>query len=149
MKNTKVISGFPAVGKSYLFESNRGYTIVDSDSSIFSWIEEGIRHPMFPQNYVSYIKDNIGKVDYILVSSHDVVRQALRDNNINYTVVYPSIELMSEYTHRYLKRGDSDEFISFIRSYWETFITDIEDDSFPELIRLKSGEFLSDVLSEV
>lgn len=144
MKNTKVISGFPGVGKSVLFRSD-GYNSLDSDSSMFSWIEEGVRHPDFPNNYMNHIKENIGKVDYIFVSSHDIVRDALKENNIEYILVYPSIDLKDEYIKRYTDRGNNEGFINFIGANWDKFITDIEKETFPKLIELGSHEYLSDV----
>ena len=41
MKKTKIISAFPACGKTYAFEklSENGYEILDSDSSKFSWMD--------------------------------------------------------------------------------------------------------------
>lgn len=144
MKDTKVISGFPAVGKSFLtLQSN--FSVLDSDSSNFSWSSEGVRNPDFPNNYIKHIQDNLGKVDYILVSSHDIVRNALKENNIKYTLVYPSVELKDEYLKRYRKRGNPDSFINFIDLKWEDFIGDIENETFPKLIKLNSGDFLSDV----
>ena len=112
MKETKIISAYPCCGKTYAFENYQDiYSILDSDSSEFSWIYrertddelqkikedlesmlspinadkefERVRHekikernPNFPNNYIEHIKENIGKVDYIFVSSHLVVRQA-------------------------------------------------------------------------
>jgi hypothetical protein len=143
---TKVIAGFPGIGKSVLFRENNGLTVLDSDSSLFSWIEEGVRHPDFPNNYMEHIKENIGKADIILVSSHDVVRKALEENEIEYTLVYPSVELKEEYIERYKRRGNNEGFINFISNNWENFIEDIERETFPDLIRLGSNEFLSDVL---
>lgn len=35
MKNTIIVSGFPAVGKSYLFNNQNELKILDSDSSQF------------------------------------------------------------------------------------------------------------------
>lgn len=37
--NTKIISAFPACGKTYAFKklNEKGYKILDSDSSQFSW----------------------------------------------------------------------------------------------------------------
>ena len=35
------------------------------------------------------IKENIGKVDYIFVSTHKEVRDALIKNNLYFTLVYP------------------------------------------------------------
>lgn len=148
VKNTKVISGFPAVGKSFL-SSQSGLTVLDSDSSNFSWIQEGERHPDFPNNYIEYIKNNIGKVDYILVSSHDVVREALKENDIPYTLVYPSFELKDEYSDRYKNRGNNEGFIKFIDSNWYRFISDIESETFPKLVELESGQYLSDVLDKI
>ncbi|WP_222928525.1 hypothetical protein [Sutcliffiella horikoshii] len=145
MKNTKIISGFPAIGKSYLTQ-NTELVVLDSDSSNFSWIREGERHPDFPNNYIQHIQQNIGKADYILVSSHDIVRKALQENQIEYVLIYPSKNLKNEYLERYRNRGSDEKFISFIDSNWDAFIDDIENESFPRLLKLESGEFLEDVL---
>jgi hypothetical protein len=145
-RKTKIISGFPAVGKSYLTKDCH-LTVLDSDSSLFSWISDGVRHPDFPQNYMQHIKENIGKVDYILVSSHDIVRKALKENSIEYSLVYPSIELKDEYLERYKNRGNDEKFVSFINSKWDEFINDIETETFPSLIKLNHGQFLSDIFS--
>lgn len=40
MKNTKVISAFPGTGKTYCFNNFKGITMLDSDSSEFSWIKD-------------------------------------------------------------------------------------------------------------
>lgn len=50
MKDTKIISAFPACGKTYVFENFKGKVILDSDSSKFSWVIVGnqkVRHPDF------------------------------------------------------------------------------------------------------
>ena len=147
IKQTKVISGFPGVGKSFNYnKENNDLVALDSDSSKFSWISEGVRHPDFPNNYMEHIKDNIGKADIIFVSSHDNVRQALQDSNIEYTLVYPAIELKDEYIERYKARGDNEGFINFIGDNWKEFITNIEKESFPKLIKLEPGQYLSNIL---
>lgn len=145
---TKVISGFPAVGKSVLTKDSH-FVVLDSDSSLFSWTDEGERHPEFPTNYMKHIKENIGKADYILVSSHDVVRKALEKNMIDYTLVYPDVTCKDEYLERYQNRGNDEKFIQFIDSNWEKFIHDIAQETFPKKIKLAQGEFLSDVLNEI
>jgi hypothetical protein len=149
---TKVIAGFPGIGKSVLFNSDSDLKVLDSDSSHFSWAiinGEKQRHPDFPNNYMEHIKEYIGKADIILISSHDVVREALKENGIEYTLVYPSVELKEEYIERYKNRGNNEGFVNFISSNWENFIEDIEKETFPDLIRLDSGEFLSDVLEAI
>ena len=142
---TKIISGFPGIGKSTLY-NNTDLKILDSDSSNFSWSSPGVRNKDFPQNYIDHIKENMGKVDIILVSSHDVVREALNDNNIDYYIVYPDITLKDEYLKRYKERGNDDKFLSFIEKNWESFINAIEDENNATLIKLHSNEYLSDII---
>lgn len=144
MKETKVVSGFPGVGKSYLFNKAKedNLVVLDSDSSKFDK-----KH--FPQNYIKHIKENIGKADYIMVSSHDVVRNALMDNDINYTIIYPALDLKDEYIERYKNRGNDEKFINFISNNWDKFITDIQQETFPKRIELDYDEFLGDVIEFV
>ena len=132
-KPTVVISAFPACGKSHMFNNYNGkpYTMLDSDSSEFSWIKEnGIntkeRDPNFPNNYIQHIKDNIGKVDVIFVSSHEVVRRALNENSINFFMVYPGKGMKEEWIRRFRERGNDKNFIDFISNNWEKFIDEIE-----------------------
>ena len=93
-KNIKtiVVSGFPGVGKSYYVNYGEGSDYmpqgfaIDSDSSTFD-------KSNFPKNYIEHIKENIGKVKIIFVSSHKEVRDALVKNNIDFTLAYPNIDL--------------------------------------------------------
>jgi len=126
MKQTFVISAFPACGKSYCYNNHQDkYIMLDSDSSEFSWVKDNEgnntkeRNPEFPQNYMKHIKDNIGKVDIIFVSSHDVVRKALNDNGINTIIVYPNKKLKEEWIRRFRNRGNNDGFIEFISNNWD------------------------------
>lgn len=153
--NTKIISGFPAVGKSQFVKDHQDLLVLDSDSSKFSWVKDSegnntkVRDPEFPQCYIDHIKESIGNVDIILVSSHDVVRKALKDNNIKYYLVYPSRTLKEEYMNRYIKRGNGYSFIKFIESNWDKFIDDIEEEKFPFLIKLWTNQYLNDLFKEI
>ena len=113
--HTKIYSVFPACGKTWLCDHQEAYgiKILDSDSSHFSWLyvdidEFGekmngyrkIRNPEFPANYIQHIKGNIGKYDYIFVSSHASVREALDAEGIDFTIVYPSAECFVEWVGR-------------------------------------------------
>lgn len=148
VKETKIISGFPGVGKSVLALKS-DLQVLDSDSSSFSWSEPGVRHPDFPNNYIEHIKNNLGKVDIILISSHEVVREALEENEIDYTLVYPNILDKDEYLKRYKERGSDEKFIAFIDANWDKFIKEIEMDPFPTRLRLNEGQYLSDILQYI
>jgi hypothetical protein len=72
---TKVISGFPAIGKTYAAR-NSNFMCVDCDSSQWNWLTDpngdflmtanGSRmpNPDFPQNYIDHIKFQI-KHDFL------------------------------------------------------------------------------------
>lgn len=153
MKNTKVISAFPGTGKTYCYNKYKGSNIkiLDSDSSEFSWIKDKNgnntkeRNPEFPNNYIKHIKENIGKVDIIFVSSHDVVRKALKDNNIDYILVYPCIYYKYIYMDRYTERGNNENFINFIDKNFEKFINEMDNENYPYKIILAGGETINDI----
>lgn len=63
-----------------------------------------VRNPEFPNNYIQHIKDNIGKVDIICVSSHLKVRQALTDAGIKFITVYPKEDMLDEWIGRMYRR---------------------------------------------
>jgi len=135
-KPTIVVSAFPACGKSYMFNNynDKPFTMLDSDSSQFSWVkyENGIntkeRDSDFPNNYIKHIKDNMGKVDVIFVSSHDIVRKALNENKINFFMVYPDKSMKEEWIKRFRERGNDENFIAFISNNWDNFIDKIENE---------------------
>ena len=147
MKKTIVISGFPGIGKSYLFKENKGRIVLDSDSSQFSWIAKGVRNPNFPKNYITHIENNLGKADIILVSSHKIVRDALKDNGIPYYLVYPNRELKDAYLKRYKERGNENSFIEMMDTNWDVFLNEIEAETFPKKIQLEEGQFLKDKIN--
>jgi len=147
-KDTLVISGFPGIGKSHFFRKNEkeGKSVLDSDSSLFSWIEKGVRHPDFPNNYIKHIKENLGKSDIILVSSHKNVRDDLVENNIPFTLVYPSRSIKEEYLQRYIDRGSDNPFIKLLDNNWDNFLDEMEQQKGCEKIELEEGKYLSDYL---
>lgn len=119
-----------------------GDKIIDCDSSLFSWIydENGnktnVRNPDFPNNYIQYIKEHLEIDDIIFISTHKVVRDALRENGIAYTLVYPQKDMLHEFTRRYKDRGDTEEFINHITDKWDEFIDEMDQETFPKKIVL-------------
>lgn len=128
---TKIISAFPGVGKTYYHKKYPDISL-DSDSSNFSWmIKDGkkIRNPEFPDNYVKHIKENIGNYEYIFVSSHKVVRKALKDNCLFFYLIYPHENMKKKFIQRYMQRGSSDKFIQLVSNNWEEWIEDCQFES--------------------
>lgn len=186
---TLVLSCFPAVGKTYLFnnQENKNLKILDSDSSEYSWIkrkrtEEELqkirdewnsemhllsgdgyidrikndvitdRNPDFPNNYIEHIKNNIGKTDIILVSSHEDVRKSMRENGINYTLVYPSYNMKNEWIGRcwirenYKKQSFRTKLL-YLK--WDEWIQSCDSDSSKKILIYKPNQYLYDIIDYI
>ena len=126
---TRIISAFPGTGKSYIYNNpeviGKGLKILDSDSSKFSWImvgDEKVRNPNFIVDYIHHIKQNIGKYDFIFVSSHKDVRKALQENCIFFHLFYPDAIDKKMYLRKYKDRGNPQAFIDLVDKNWDTWI---------------------------
>lgn len=140
---TKIVAAFPGAGKTYYTHSEEQYMpqgwCIDSDSSKFDKSD-------FPRNYIEHIKAQIGKVAIVFVSSHKQVRDALLSEGIWFTLIYPEVDLKSEYINRYEKRGNSAGFISLVDSNWDSWIAECKSQTECDHIVLKSGQFVSNVI---
>ena len=157
--DTKIYSVFPACGKTWMYrqQENHNLKILDSDSSEFSWIRcydtcgkptTKLRNPEFPNNYISHIKENIGKYDCIFVSSHASVREALDKEGIDFIIVYPDIRCKAEWVGRCFirdKKGESGCGAEVMYENWEQWISECaETGAKHKEVVLKSREYLSD-----
>ena len=138
-----VISAFPGTGKSHYVNSESGYMpndfATDSDSSKFDKSD-------FPKNYIQHIKNNINEgYARIFVSSHKDVREALINQEIKFTLVYPSLDQKEDYIKRYRERGSSESFIKLISDNWENWINECKDQKGCKHIELKKGQFISNI----
>lgn len=136
-----VCSAFPGTGKTYYCAGDYQPVdfAIDSDSSKFDKQD-------FPQNYIEHIKNSLGKHSRIFVSSHQEVRSALIQNEIEFTLVYPDVSLKNEYIERYKKRGSNNSFIKLINDNWDDWISQLQNQKGCKHIVLKSGQFISNVL---
>ena len=135
-----VVSGFPGVGKSHLARGAE-FTIADSDSSKFD-------KEFFPDNYIEHIKDLTlnQDLDYIMVSTHEEVRDALVEEGITFLLVYPDISLKEEYRQRYVDRNSPQSFIDRIIGEWDSMVNSCVMQSGCQHVELESGQYLTDSL---
>lgn len=136
-----VFSGFPGVGKSTVFRSADGLVVADSDSSTFDKAE-------FPGNYLMHIQETRPKVDVLLVSSHNVVRDELEERGIPFHLVYPTVDQKDEYMARYKERGSPQPFLDLMDQNWEKFIGECAQQVGCTHVVLKPGQFLGDVIQD-
>lgn len=109
-----IISAFPGIGKSKLYEENK-VNYSDSDSSKFS-------KKNFPENYIKHIKKVINEKHLVFVSSHITVREALVKEKIPFIYVIPTIDRKAEFLNNYKERGNTQEFIDNVDSNWERWL---------------------------
>lgn len=127
-----IISAFPGTGKTRYCELSE--SALDLDSSGYS-----------KQDYIPAIISNMNSGKTLLVSTHENVRSQLLDQGIPFLLVYPEIELKSEYLDRYRQRGSSPQFMDLMNHNWKDFILSCINQSECVHIVLKSGEYLSDI----
>jgi hypothetical protein len=70
----------------------------------------------------------------------------LVENGIEFTLVYPDKSIKDEYIQRYIDRGSPDSFINLLTKNWELWIDELDNQIGCDKIKLKEGEYLSDVL---
>jgi len=165
-RETKIIAGFPGVGKTkYLQNLPKDFNALDSDSSKYSWVldekgnkvngEDGkpMRNPNFIKDYMAHIKSQLGKQDVIFISTHGDVQKALTENNINYSIVYPSLKQKEQWINRLRGRNDTgglnnEGFLKLVHDNYENWIDAIQKDEFATKFELpyKGINGISDTL---
>ncbi len=118
---TRIIAAFPGTGKTY-YHNHSGKMTLDVDTSSFMKYGKA-----FPDNFIEYIKDNIEHhiYEFIFVSTHKEIIEALLDNCIFFYLIYPSPfrdEAKEYYLKRYKERGDPESFIRLINKSWEKWL---------------------------
>ena len=127
---TRIISAFPGTGKTTFVEENPDIAL-DSDSSKFSWCKgpDGLptkeRNPLFPENYIAHIKENIGKYEFIFVSTHKEVRDALLDNCLFFYLIYPDEGHKQDYLQRFAMRGNASAFVNLVAENWSNWLHEL------------------------
>ena len=146
---TKVIAGFPAIGKTYAAR-NSNFMCVDCDSSQWNWLiqPDGSRipNPEFPKNYIDHIKLQMKHdfLDFVFVSSHENVCQCLQENCIDFTIVVPALNCKKEYYKRMQERESPVSFIERVMENWNICLINRQLES--NCYVLNQGQTLNDIL---
>lgn len=109
-------------------------------------------NPEFPGNYMEYIKENIGKVDYILVENKKEIRNALRENKITYIAIFPKKYLKGEWFYRCYMNGYPEIFYKHMSENWDKTIDELEYECEKyniENYRLDRNEYIKDAIRKM
>jgi hypothetical protein len=135
---TKIIAAFCGTGKTYLCH-NSNINCVEFECWKY-------REGDFPNNYIQDIKSQIGKVDYIFISTDPVVLTKLYEYGITVILVYPKISLKKEYLKRYEDRKSAINFIKMLNKNWNKWITELEKQDYCEHVVLKKNQYLQNII---
>ena len=134
--NSIIVCGYSGIGKTVF--AQKCISAVDIDSATIP------KDDHFSERYMSRILAYIGQYEYILVSTHPKLRDALAKAGWSVVLVYPQRHLKREYLRRYLARGNSYAYAKLIERQWDEQIAALESETrFPAIV-LSSGEYLSD-----
>lgn len=106
-----------------------------------------VDNPDFPNNFIQYIKDNIGKVDVIFVDSDIRIRQWLNEAKIKFVTIYPWNNCLQEWIGR-MYLCDYSDFI--IRNYINGWHHEMrhKEQLGDKLIKLSHEEYINEKLIE-
>lgn len=154
----RLIAGFGGIGKTTL--AKKYDNVLDLESSNFKYIldeelnklnveeRKGLKtrklNKDFPSNYYNAIIESLEKYDLVLISMHNEIVKLLRENKIDYIVVYPKEDMLDEIMQRFIDRGNTKEFLSGVKDAYYRLYPDKND----KVIWLNNGEYLEDILKE-
>ena len=147
-----IIAGFPGVGKSQAAKIIPG-VVMDVESSDYHWNEDKTLNPLWPDNYLDYVKilletdglKNYRDLLYICISTHNQTLERLRKLQIPFIIAVP--EDKEETIARYKARGNSEAFVKQLEENWETWIEDFKKYEMP-IITVPKGYYLSELLDK-
>lgn len=147
-----IIAGFPGVGKSEAAKLIPS-VVMDVESSDYHWNEDKSLNPLWPDNYLDYVKilletDGLEKYKdllYICISTHADTLKRLRKLQIPFVIAVP--EDKEETIARYKERGNSEAFIKQLDEHWEEWMKDFEDYDMP-VLTVPKGHYLSELLDK-
>jgi hypothetical protein len=135
---TVLCAAFCGTGKTHICNQNDINAI---EIEYWKYKDEGLQ-----KEYVNDVKNQIGNVDYIFLSTEPEGLKLLKDEGFNITLIYPENELRNEYLDRYIDRDSSYDFIGTFMKYWNLWINELKEQEYCKHIILKKGEYLQDVL---
>lgn len=103
-----------------------------------------VDNPNFPNNFIQYIKENIGKVDVIFVDGDIRIRQWLNEAKIKFVTIYPWSSCLQEWIGRMYLQDYPDFIIRHKINGWHHEVYPVKEPCGDQLIRLSHGKYISE-----
>ena len=153
----------PAIGKTYLAERDSRFVDIDGMKADYKYNlynlskeekEKGklnrgkIVNKDSTKYAIELLKKKISENHIVLLSYNTKIIDFLKENKYDYCLVYADKTLLEEYAERMKKRGNNSIFIEKMTNQksWDEFYKKNINDKYPSYkIKLKSGQYLSDI----
>lgn len=152
-----IIAGFATCGKSVLGRKYRN--VIDLESSSYKYktfdsdltVEQrkGTKREIndeWPQNYYNAINEACKKYDVVLVQLTPEHFNYFDENNIKYSIAYPSLDNWSEVKKRCIERGNNENFIIRLKRVFKPYFEDSLKRKYEKMYILNNTETLEDCL---
>lgn len=128
------------------WESSFHLMSVEGHLSQFKQQIISVGNPDFPNNFIRYIKENIGKVDIIFVDSDIKIRQWLNEAKIKFVTVYPWSSCLQEWIGRMYLQDYPDIIIRNKINGWHHEVYFVKEPYGDQFFRLSCGEYINERL---
>jgi len=153
----------PAIGKTYLAKQDSKFVDIDGMKADYKYnlynlpIEEKEKSKLnrgkivnnnSSEYAIELLKQTISENRIALLSYNKKIINFIIENKYEYCLVYADKNLNNEYAKRMKKRGNNDIFVDQMTNLknWEEFYEkNINDKTSTYKIKLKSGQYLSDI----
>ena len=152
----------PAVGKTYLSNNDSRFIDLDEMKAKYKYnikddninfeknkLNRGkVVHEDSLDYAINILNDGIKSERIVLISYNKEILDYVINNEIQYCLVFPSLNSREEYIYRMRKRGNNEKFIEAMTNEkdWNSFYERNRNDMKPmNKIELKKGEYLPDI----
>ncbi|KAK7736634.1 hypothetical protein SLS53_006837 [Cytospora paraplurivora] len=148
-----IISGFAAIGKSFLsgnaeLRSSVDLEVIDMDSSAYS------KKPGFPENYLDAIRKTAERPCVILISTHVGVPTQLAKEGYHVVLAYPGggMDAKQEWLDRLEKReeaGKNSRLYKLMDEQWTLWYERTAREQVTRKFSLANDQYLSDIFGSI
>ncbi len=156
-----IIAGFATVGKTYL--SKKYKNILDLESSLYKYDYTGYEdidyeklkgtlgrkeNKEWPYNYYKAIEEEQKNYDIIFVQLNLQHLEYFDRNNIEYYIVYPSLDSWEWVKQRSIERGNNKRWLNRLKNVFEEYYIASKKSKCKELFIVNEKTSLENILKE-
>ena len=156
-----IVAGFGAIGKTTLQQKYKD--VIDMESGMYQWDNVGfedipyekrkgttnrMKNNEWPQNYFKAILEAQKKYKIVLTSMHWDLLNFFENNNIEYYLVFPSLDSEKILEKRCYDRGNNKIFIDKLKNNLKDWYYKINNYNPKKILNIEKNEYLEDVLKK-